>query len=140
MEFKKSLQMDEQCSHTKYNKLWIQKWEVIEILCHGKVQQRSEVLRHLVPGEEHTISSFTWGQVKYSVWGRWLFTTNMTTLLLHEDMKNYSVAGRSYYACWFSIHIHVSHAYCSSHKMPNLNWAYLTNHKLDPHDIWIGNA
>ena len=59
MEFEKSLQMDGQCSHTKYKKLWIYKWEVVEILCHGKVQQRSEVLRQLVPREEHTISSFT---------------------------------------------------------------------------------
>ena len=66
------------------------------------------------------------------------FPTKITSPTFHEDMKNYSVWGRSYYACCFFIHIHNSDAYCSSHKMLNLNWAYLTNHKLDPYEIWTG--
>ena len=46
-----------------------------------------------------------------SVWGRWMFPTKMTTLLLHEDMTNYSVWGRSHCACSFSIHIYISQAH-----------------------------
>ena len=61
------------------------------------------------------------------------FPTKITTPTFHVDMKIYSVWGRSYYACCFFIHIHNLDAYCSSHKMPNLNWAYLTNNELDPH-------
>ena len=40
----------------------------------------------------------------------------------------------------FFIHIHNFDAYGSSHKMSNLNWAYLTNHELDPHENCTGNA
>ena len=104
MEFEKSLQMDGKWSHTKYNKLWIQKWEVVEILCQGcKLQQRSEVLRHLVPGEEHTISSFTWGQVKYSVWRR-LWINKQHLVQFPKGNSWHNTHNDIYFNCPSSIH------------------------------------
>ena len=60
--------------------------------------------------------------------GCWTFHRISNVIRFSEGMKS------------FVIIYSLSHAYCSLYKMQNLNWAYLTNHPLHPHDFWTGSA